>query len=70
MKKPSSLMLTGYAFVAFTAAAALSVRSNAHAQEGRLYWADAVSICEDPCTSLVYAGYRCVKLDPIIIVAH
>jgi hypothetical protein len=63
---------------AFRYAAALGVvallglaagpRSESFAQEGNLYWVDALSVCEDPCPSLLVHSCKCVKLPPLIVV--
>lgn len=69
MKQPSRFLLAACAAIAATATA-LSTGRDAQAQEGKLYWADDISMCEDPCPKLVYFNCRCVKMDPIIIIAN
>lgn len=44
-------------------------RSESFAQEGNLYWVDALSVCEDPCPTLLVRSCKCVKLKPIVVVA-
>lgn len=44
-------------------------RSESFAAEGDLYWVDALSVCEDPCPTLLVRSCKCVKLKPIVVVA-
>ena len=70
MRTRKRLGLATVAALAATAGAALSTAQPAVASDGRTYWDDEISRCEDPCPGLASStDCRCVKMDPIIIIA-
>ena len=70
MRTRHRLGLAMVAALAATAGAALSTAQPAYANSGSTYYADDISICEDACGGLSEPTCRCVKMDPIIIIAN